>query len=106
LIGLIELIELTGLIELVDRAVSFSIRNPQSGIPNRKADRGGFWDNPKSAIRNPKSKGCRIGIKIQSLPFTSVKPSAYYKFTYTTDAVVAKSSGFYIGCHINEQFRS
>ncbi|CAB1079619.1 hypothetical protein D1AOALGA4SA_7327 [Olavius algarvensis Delta 1 endosymbiont] len=43
---------------LVDRAV-FSIRNPQSKIPNRKA---GYWMlsnffNPKSAIRNPKSKG-------------------------------------------------
>jgi hypothetical protein len=43
LIGLIELIELTvnrsQVFELVDRAVSFSIRNP------------------KSAFRNPKSKG-------------------------------------------------
>jgi len=63
---------------LVDRAVSFS-------------------------IRNPKSKGCRIRIKIQGLPFTSDKSSAYYKFTYTTDAVVSKSLGFYIGCTINEQ---
>jgi len=56
-----------------------------------------------SAIRNPKSKGCRIRIKIQGLPFTSDKSSAYYKFTYTTDAVVSKSLGFYIGCTINEQ---
>ena len=56
-----------------------------------------------SAIRNPKSKGCRINIKIESRPFTSSKTSAYYKFTYTTDEVVAKSLGFYIGCNINEQ---
>jgi hypothetical protein len=40
---------------------------------------------------------------MQGLPFTSVKPSAYYNFTYKTDAVVAKSLGFYIGCKINEQ---
>jgi hypothetical protein len=44
-------------------------------------DRGGFGDNPKFAIRNPKAKGCRISIKNQDLPFTSVKTSAYNKIT-------------------------
>jgi hypothetical protein len=38
LIGLIELmVNRSPVIELVDCAVSFSIRNPQSDIPNRKA---------------------------------------------------------------------
>jgi len=65
-------------------------------------DRAGFLD--KSKIRNPKSQIERSDRqKTQDLPFTSVKTSAYNKITYTTDAVVSKSLGFYIGCNINEQ---
>jgi hypothetical protein len=54
-------------------------------------------------IRNVAGNSAPGRNKIQELPFTSVKPSAYNKFTYTTDAVVSKSLGFYIGCKNNEQ---
>jgi hypothetical protein len=61
--------------------------------------------NPISEASNPQSKGSRIGIKIESRPFTIVNTSAYYKFTRTTASVVAQSLiGFNIGCNINEQF--
>jgi hypothetical protein len=55
-------------------------------------------------IRNAALNSSGNENKITGPPFTSDNSSAYYKFTYTTDEVVTKSLGFFIGCNSNEQF--
>ena len=52
---------------------------------------------PAAAEKNTRNAAVNNSMnedKITGPPFTSVNSGAYYKFTYTTDEVVTKSSGF------------